>query len=238
MEKICVTLSANAGVAVHFGGRRIWVDALLDEKEPGFSTLSPQLQREMLKCEAFFKPDYICTTHCHPDHYSQKLMQTAKCLWPQAKLLLPEPELADQMLISGDRFCLKEPGITLEFIRLPHEGPQYADVKHYGLLLHADKKHVLIAGDCATASPVLAQALENLPIDLAILNFPWITLAKGREFLTKVLKPKHALICHLPFEEDDTSGYRRSARRNAEVLENQFDVRLLCDPLQTETIEI
>lgn len=238
MGKIHVTLSANAGVAVHFGGRRIWVDALLDEKEPGFSTLSPQLQREMLKCEAFFKPDYICTTHCHPDHYSRKLMQTAKCLWPQAKLLLPGPEFADQILISGDRFCLEEPGITLEFIRLPHEGVQYADVKHYGLLLHADKKRVLIAGDCATASPVLAQALENLPIDLAILNFPWITLAKGRGFLTKALKPKHVVICHLPFEEDDISGYRQSALRNTERLKEQLDVRLLWNPLQTEVIEI
>ena len=238
MEKICVTLSANAGIAVHFGGKRIWIDALLDEKEPGFSTLSPQLQQKMLQCEAFQKPDIICATHCHPDHYSRKLMHTAKCLWPQAKLLLPEPEFGDQMLINGDRFCFDEPGVALEFIHLPHEGAQYAHVKHYGLIMQAEGKHILIAGDCATASPALAQALENISIDLAILNFPWITLAKGREFLTKVLKPKHLLIGHLPFEEDDTSGYRQSALRNAEHLKDQFDVRLLWDPLQTETIEI
>ena len=45
-----VTLSANAGVAIHVCGYRIWVDALHTIKQPGFSTVDVPLQRRMLQC--------------------------------------------------------------------------------------------------------------------------------------------------------------------------------------------
>lgn len=238
MSTISVTLSANAGTAIFVGGHRIWVDALHERKEPRFSTLTPALQQRLLQTEAFFDPDYICYTHCHPDHYSQKLTRAAKALWPRAKLFLPEKEFADQLLVTGEEYTFEGQGIALRFIRLPHEGSQYADVKHYGLIISGAGCNILCTGDCATASPVLSEAVGNMPIDLAILDFPWITLAKGREFLKQKLRPKHVLACHLPFAQDDISGYRSSARRSVEMLAGEMDLRLLCDPLQTEQINI
>lgn len=236
MQKICVTFSANAGVVIHVGGRRIWVDALHEEKQSGFSALDTDLQQRMLQCEAFFHPDYICATHCHPDHYSPFLTKTAKRIWPKAKLLLPEPEFAEQILVSGENFRLEDGAITLEFFALPHEGAHYADVKHYGILIQGGGKSILLAGDCATASPALERALRGRKVDLAILNFPWITLGKGRDFLKKVIQPEHLLVCHLPFAEDDVSGYRQSAQKNVALLKDDMDVRLLWEPLQTEII--
>jgi L-ascorbate metabolism protein UlaG (beta-lactamase superfamily) len=236
MQQISVTLSANAGVAIHIGGRRIWVDVLHHEKQSGFSTLDADLQQRMLQCEAFFHPDYICATHCHPDHYSPILTKTAKRIWPKAKLLLPEPEFAEQILVSGENFRLEDGAVTLEFFTLPHEGAQYADVKHYGILIQGGGKSILLAGDCATASPALAQALQGRTVDLAILDFPWVTLGKGREFVQKFLQPKHLLVCHLPFEEDDICGYRQAAKKSVDALSQQMDIRLLWNPLQTELI--
>ena len=43
MSHCQVTLSANAGIALSFGGLRVWVDALHDQKIPGFSTVTPDL---------------------------------------------------------------------------------------------------------------------------------------------------------------------------------------------------
>ena len=190
MAGISVTLSANAGVAIAFGGKKIWVDALHTEKQSGFSALTPVLQRKMLECKAFSQPDHICVTHCHPDHHSHGLMQIAKRLWPKAKLLLPEREFPDQVLIEGEIYAFSDGDLTMEFLRLPHEGAQYAHVRHYGLLLQWNGKRILIAGDCATASPALAQALRGRQVDLAILDFPWITLRKGREFLQNILRQR------------------------------------------------
>ncbi|MBP3305237.1 MAG: hypothetical protein J6L24_04635 [Oscillospiraceae bacterium] len=238
MPRVSVTLSANAGVCVAVDGHRIWVDALHEQKQTSFSTLTPDLQKRMLKHQAFFAPEHICFTHCHGDHYSRRLTAAAKTMWPGAKLYLPEPEFTDQFLVSGEEYRQEENGLTLRFIRLPHEGAEYANVKHYGLIISTEGCNILLAGDCAVASPKLAEALGDMPVDLAILDFPWATLGKGRTFLTRTLRAKHILLCHLPFWEDDTCGYRESAKRAADALAGQTDVRLLWEPLQTEEINI
>lgn len=238
MQQIRITLSANAGIAVQIGDHRVWIDALHTCKQSGFSALDADLQRTMLRHEAFFKPTYICATHCHPDHYSRELLGKATQLWPQAQLVLPEQEFAGQILVEGESLCLHDGDLSLEFIRLPHEGAQYANVKHYGILLSYHGVNVFHAGDCTTASPALARVLEGRQIDVAVLDFPWITLTKGREFVQKVLQPKHLLVCHLPFEEDDICGYRQAAKKSVDALSQQMDIRLLWNPLQTEIIEI
>jgi L-ascorbate metabolism protein UlaG (beta-lactamase superfamily) len=227
LAEIKVTLSANAGVAIQIDKHRIWVDALHNEKQAGFSAVTPELYQKILSNDAFQAPSYICVTHCHPDHYSEAMVKEASKRWPTAQLCLPLQKASK--VTDGD--------LELEFIRLPHEGAQYADVLHYGILIGFGGKHILIPGDCETASPVLAQAIGERQIDLAILNFPWVTLSKGRTFLTQCLKPKHILLCHLPFEADDANGFRKSAERNAQLLP-QMDVRLLSEPLQTEIVNI
>ncbi|MBQ9930599.1 MAG: MBL fold metallo-hydrolase [Oscillospiraceae bacterium] len=219
-----VTLSANAGVSIQLGSRRIWVDALHEIKQPGFSAVSAALFEKLLVSDAFQAPDYICVTHDHPDHYSQRMVSRACGIWPEAKLCIPQP---------GN---VRDGDLTMEFIRLPHEGAQYADVEHYGIFITAGGKHILLPGDCEVAAPALLQAAGERKIDLAILNFPWVTLARGRAFLQK-LKPGHILLCHLPFAADDVNGFRESAGRNAHLLPD-MDVRLLCDPMQTETVNI
>jgi L-ascorbate metabolism protein UlaG (beta-lactamase superfamily) len=234
VAEISVTLSANAGIALRFGSRNIWVDALHSQKQAGFSAVRDSLYRQIIEEAKLGAPDYICVTHCHPDHYCKDMLLQVKEMWPNATICMPEREVDSQILVTGDS---QNVGDGIEFIRLPHEGAQYAQVKHYGILIHWAGKHILIAGDCETASGVLAHAIGDRPIDLAILNFPWITLAKGRNFLTQVMKPKNVLVCHLPFSEDDVNGFRLSAQRNAQQL-NFADIRLLQEPLQTEVINI
>lgn len=230
--EVKVTLSANAGIVVETGGCRVWVDALHNQKTEGFSTLTPQLLGEMEGQEPFMHPDAICYTHCHPDHYSAVLTAYAKKLWPKAALVLPEPEFPDQITVSGERFCWSLPGGNLQFLRLPHEGEHYRNVRHYGLLLQAETVNILISGDCAVGSEALARAVSGIPIHLAILDFPWLTLKKGREFVEKILQPECIMLYHLPFLKDDTAGYRDSAARWKALYPR--DVRLLQEPFQTE----
>lgn len=232
--EISVTLSANAGVAICTDSCRIWVDAIHNRKEPGFSTVTPDLQQKMLKHDAFRDPEHILFTHCHPDHYSHSLAAAASKLWPNARLYLPEQVFPGQVLISGQS-CNLSRDVTVSFIKLPHEGAQYAQVLHYGAIIRIRGKNLLVAGDCATASQVLAKVLAEEKIHLAVLNFPWITLKKGRAFLQENLPNAKLLICHLPFAEDDINGYRQAARKAAAECPN---VRLLSEPLQTETVNI
>ena len=228
-----VILTANAGVVLEWKGHVIWVDALHTEEIPGFSTVSPTLWKRMQT--VLPPPELLCFTHCHPDHYSFRLASEARMIWPAAKLALPRQDFGDQLLIAGEETRFSGEGMALRFLRLPHDGPDYKDVPPYGLLFSDGISHILIAGDCETASPSLLKRLNGFSIDLAILNFPWITLRKGRRCLEDVLRPRHLLLCHLPFPENDANGYLDAAFRAAETI-NLPDVRLLTRPLQREEI--
>lgn len=232
-----VTLSANAGVALDFGGLRVWVDALHDEKVPGFSTVTPALWAAMRAHPAFAAPDLLFFTHCHPDHFSERLAREALDLWPRAKIVLPEDRFPGQALLSGRRERVRLPDLTLDFIRLTHEGPRYAGKPHYGCILESRGFRVLLTGDCKLCAPELAEFLqEDGPVDLAILDFPWLTLPRGRRFVQEHIRPRTLLVCHLPFPEDDIYGYRTAALKSAPLL-GGTDVRLLEKPFQQEILE-
>lgn len=235
MSHCTITLSANAGILLAWNGHKIWVDALHDKPTDGFSSVSPALWAQMRTSAAFAPPDLLCFTHCHTDHYSRGLAEEAKALWPSAKLVLPQREFDDQLLLTGDEARFSDSGLTLRFLRLPHEGAAYAAVPHSGLLLSDGRFTILISGDCEVASPTLTRRLDNVPVDLAILDFPWLTLRKGRRYVQEVLRPRHLLLYHLPFPADDTNGYLEAARRAVELTDLP-DVRLLSRPLQQELV--
>ena len=218
-----LTLSANAGGALQLEQHRLLIDALHEGKLPGFSTLDHNLRQQVLNHPDFENPELICLTHTHPDHYSESMIRKAQTAWPCARLCLPE---VGREVICGD--------LRLTYIPLTHEGAEYENLPHFGILIHWQGKHILIPGDCRVADTGLLQTVDGLTIDLAILNFPWLTLKKGRDCLEKALQPKQCVFWHLPFECDDINGYRHSA----EMALYQHPGQLLYNPLQTIELEI
>lgn len=236
MSHCMVTLSANAGVSLALGQTRIWIDALHSQQVPGFSALSHARWVRLQEHPAFQSPDLICFTHCHKDHYDRDLARQACKLWPRAKLILPEPEFDRQLLLDKPAVDVRFQDIVLHFFQLPHEGAAYAGVPHYGLLLSHGHFRILVAGDCEVAAPALRDALSGQTVDLAIVDFPWLTLPRGRAFLREVIRPLHLLICHLPFPENDCFGYRKAAEWAVGKLPEVSDIRLLQTPFQCEII--
>lgn len=216
-----LTLSANAGMCIEIGGKRIWVDALHTQKQPGFSCVDDTLQTKMLTHEAFQKPDVICYTHCHPDHYSRELTEAASRIWPQAKIILPGTDVKDT-----DRQFFSLGDVSLTFLRLPHEGTQYVDTLHYGIFIACGHENVLLTGDCAVG----CEEINGLAPQVCVVDFPWIALPKGRRALQKGICPRKIVACHIPFAQDDVNGYREAAAKAAHQMENVY---LLQEPLQS-----
>ena len=238
MCRCAVTLSANAGVVLALDGYRLWVDALHKTKVPGFSTLSPADLQTLWGHPAFAAPDALLFTHCHPDHYDKDLTAQAITRYPQAAPLLPEPEFPGVLPLHGPRDVRTLPGLRLEFARLTHEGPQFAAVPHYGCLVEQNGFRVLITGDCAVAGADLADWIGGRSIDLALLDFPWVTLRRGREFINAYIRPRHLVVNHLPFREDEVYNYLSAAAKCAALMRPTVpDVRLLTEPFQTEAFE-
>lgn len=211
-----LTLSANAGLAIEIGGKRIWVDALHTRKQPGFSCVDEDLQKKMLSHPAFQKPDVICFTHCHPDHYSRSLTEAACRIWPKAALLVPEEDMQP--------FSLDD--LRVSFFRLPHEGAQYAETLHYGIRIECEDENVLLTGDGAVG----CEEMNGMAPKVIVVDFPWISLPKGRRVLQEKIRPGKIVACHIPFAQDDVNSYREAAAKAAAQMENVY---LLQEPLQT-----
>lgn len=234
---IRVTLSANAGVSVELGGVRVRIDALHDTRVPGFSTLDSHLLRRLWSEAAFQSPDAIVYTHCHPDHYAAHLTAEACRRWPKARLFLPRKDFPEQELLSGRETAASIGGVALHFYRLTHDGMAFAGVPHYGLTITCGKDSVLLPGDCAVASPELLPVVDGRHLRLALLNFPWITLRRGQDFLREHLHADHIALYHLPFAEDDTEGFCTAADRAAQSLSGVGAVHVLDNRFQTLFIQ-
>lgn len=79
MSHCQITLSVNAGVALHLGAMRVWSDALHDRRVVGFSTVTPERWNILQAHPDFASPDLLFFTHCHPDHYSPRPDRAGDC---------------------------------------------------------------------------------------------------------------------------------------------------------------
>ena len=233
---ITVTLSANAGVSLQFRSAKIWIDALHDTKMPGYSALGALQLRQMQDSAAFTDPDAMIFSHCHADHFSQSLAAKAMEKWPQAHVFLPESRLSGAEVLTGDTVKSRIGDVDITFVKMGHMGDHYADVAHYCVFLEEDGFTVLFAADTALGSKQLQAACLGRRIDAALMPFPWVTLRLGRRFIEKYIRPEHLLLLHLPFEGEDTEGYRAATEKYAPALADCPDVRILGSFLQQEII--
>ena len=173
---------------------------------------------------------YVIATHDHADHYSARWTEAFLAAHPTAQFIGAvsddrAPKLIGtanhtlSILLHGERPTYYLPGITLEFLQLPHEGAEFAAVANYGCLVTFTGRYgskpcrVLFVGDAKPADPAIADWISGRSIDLALLNFPWIALPKGRRFLDEHLPGTEIAVLHLPYEQDDRNHYNQAAER-------------------------
>ncbi len=220
-----VFYTANAGFFLTVGDITLAADPFPRRADRGFSALSEEDFQTLCTTENISSPRYIIITHEHPDHYSRSRTDAFLTHHPSSRLIgALEPKqlpatASSPLLLTGDRHTYYFPGITLEFLRLPHEGESFAQVLHYGCIATFTGPapcRVLFLGDAKPADPIIADWLNGRKIDLALLNFPWVTLPKGRKFIEEHLSSAKIGILHLPYEQDDRNGYVPAAEAAVE----------------------
>lgn len=236
MAKCRVTLIANAGVMIECNGAKVFSDALHRSKTQNFSTVDESRQQRIFSDPAFANADAMIFTHRHPDHYSKTLITRMKEYSPGIELISPINEFDDMLLIDKpeQRFHLKK--FTVDTMRLTHSGAEYVNLPHYGFLIDFGGFTVLNTGDGMIADTALIRWLSGRRIDLALFPFPWLTLKRGRDFISQFIKPRHIMYFHLPFAEDNISCYREYSFKALPLMSSPDDVRLLCEPWQVEEI--
>ena len=247
MEMIRLIPTANAGAVLWLNGLCIWADVLNEENEGGYEVLS-DAHFEKLLTDPSFRPDAILFTHRHHDHYSPERLLRAAEAFPDAPVYAGGAHSEGKILeIRGARGS-----VTLRTIPLPHDGVRFKDVLNDALLLESPAGNVLIPGDCPVACPALLETLLGasaedpaetpseaqekavFPVGLALLNFPWLSLGKGRKALS-ALDPGHVFFFHLPAPEEDAFHYREQAERMLSMYGRGHDWRIAGKPFSEES---
>ena len=236
MNDRTVLFTANAGFIVSANGITLAVDAFPRIADRGFSALPAEHFQQLCQNPDLADVRYVIATHDHKDHYSKQWNEQFLSCHPQTRFIgavedgrtpntmstqLERSLTHFPILLQSDHPTYYLPGITLEFLRLPHEGAEFANVDNYGCLAtftgNGSRKacRILFLGDAKPADPAIADWIAGRSVDLALLNFPWVALPKGRDFIEKYLSGAHIGVIHLPYEKDDRNHYVAATKRAA-----------------------
>lgn len=207
MNTARITLTANAGIIIETGQKTVLIDAL-HEEDGVYGGLNRDMQEKLWQRFELHQPDlYICT-HKHPDHHSEDLVRQAKERWNKCVFLVPDH--SDSFTFNGD-------GFTLQAVRTPHDGKKLRNEPNHAFFLQIGSLSTLAPGDCSTRDAAcLTELTHGKTVDLAVLNFPWITLNKARRFVDESLRPRSIAIVHLPHSGSDMERYCAAALAAAE----------------------
>lgn len=242
--------SVNGGICVVCpDGKKVWVD-FTPGKTVLWEELTPEDWETVKNDSTVFPPDLVLTTHCHSDHFSPERTEELLRLCPDAQIFVPAwrtpsdtcqhvipADSLDVFKIAGDTETVTSGNLEIQFLRSTHSGKKYEDVPHYSILLRYGKKTIFFSGDARVMEEELTDQLEFINIDLAVLNFPWASLTKGRELVEYSIRPSHVFLVHLPAREKDIYSYREAAENGAGLL-NVPDVRLFLTHFQEEVFDL
>ncbi|MDO4960385.1 MAG: hypothetical protein Q4E57_00810 [Eubacteriales bacterium] len=243
MPSYIFALTANAGLAITFPSAIIWVDALHAYKAPGYSTVTPEIWNAVTRDPDYVGkelagPDAIAFSHCHIDHFTSDIVREASALWPNAALMLPEKYFPDQIYVSGHKHTVNVNDVELKFIRTHHSTKRHHDKVHYSLLLKSNGTNIFIPADSSMSDSAMHHYAVNTDIDIAIVDYSWAMLSRGREIIENDLKPKHLIVYHLPFTEDDAFGHRKLVDDGIKEISSVDDIRVMGERFQKEIITV
>lgn len=226
------TLIANAGVLVEMCGVKILVDALHRRKTEQFSRVGKDLFDKIVTGKGEFAHiDLMLNTHDHPDHYDADGMRAFIANHPETNVLSPARLAGPNVYrLAGEEHRLDFGDIHARAKKLVHDGPQYAHIPNYGFVVEVCGWRGLFLGDAAMNEVSVGGLVAGEKIDAAFLNFPYVTLVRGKRLVREVIRPKNVVVFHLPFAEDDIGNYRRVTKYIVEKdAETMPPVRVLWD---------
>ena len=215
MAKDYAVLTANAGLLISVGSKKLLIDALHNEKTKRFSSVSPEVSKKVISGEDEFDHiDYMIVTHDHPDHASSVLINNFLKNHPETHVFAPMRGLITDnlhnLMLPNESFSIN--GDTFVFKKAVHDGEEYKNVLNYAGIVTIDGRKITFFGDAAITKTLATEDFTNDDIDIGIYNFPFITLTRGRDIIKK-MNPKVSILCHLPFEHDDINGYLPVTKR-------------------------
>ena len=251
MDKtLSVTLVANGGLLLEYGGTRMLLDGIFGREGHPFSAPSPEtLEKLAAGEEPFGQIDVLLFSHNHPDHFSPELTLAFLKRRPVRGVFLPDSrtvtesglpaflaernipcaQLSDQTDRMGFRIT---PEITVRAFRTLHLDRKFEKVKHFCYLISFGGKNLLFTADLDYVTEDLSR-LNGVPLEAVFLNPLFFGALSREKFFRGQLEPRQFLVYHVPFPGEDTMGIRTGLEKDlARWPAEKPPVTVLDKPLQ------
>ena len=230
-------LTANAGLLLNIEGKTVLLDAVHTGSQRFSGVTDDVLDTVISGGGDFAHIDYMIITHDHPDHVSLRHVSRFLKSHPETAVFSPLKNIYGehvyQLFLPSEKYSFGED--SFYFRNLVHDGIEYRDVRNYGGVMSIAGRKISFFGDAGIENIQLTDELSG-GFDLAIYNFPFLTLTKGREIIKK-MHPEECIICHIPFDYDDINGYYDSVQRVYEKHElNLPPMHVMREELKKEII--
>ncbi len=230
-EILRVTLVANAGLLLEYGGVTLLLDGIYGREGHPFSTLSDEVWQRMLSgAHPFERIDYLLFTHAHPDHFSPEMTLEFLAHRSVRGAFLPdtrsvrESGLAEVLARGGTPAVLLseatdhaayqiEPEVGVRAFRTLHLDKEFARVRHFCYLVTFGKKRVLFTGDVDYVHEEFRQ-LGSEPLRAAFVTPLFFNVLRTGRFFHGVLNADMICVYHVPFRQDDSMDMRPRLRRD------------------------
>jgi len=183
--------TANAGILLALDGVSILFDGVSRE-----GTAYPATSVDMQDALIQNKPDVLCFSHMHPDHYDKDFALRYKNEIGGAIIGPVEHELG--ALTGSVQIC----NIKISAINTRHIGKVGINVPHTSFIVEGSSC-VWFLGDAAVLQ--WKNRCDLSKPDVLIVPFAYATTATSWE-ITKSLGAKHIVVVHMPDKQTDPYG--------------------------------
>lgn len=203
-----LTSLCNAGVLMEYAGCSLLVDGIAQDFR-GFDGLPQPLFQKMMRGEsAFASLGGVFFTHCHPDHFDPVRTEQLREARPGCQFWIPDEKTFSQGCIQCGPF-------SVCYYETPHMPQDYAQVRHFVLLVTAGEETVYFAADALLDAGLHRRILRQLRPDEIFVNPVYLAVAETRQLLEK-LQPRQLFVYHIPSDLSDRNRIRRKAQRSVE----------------------
>ena len=234
LEKVKLTLIANAGVLLEYKGLRYLIDGIHTNDDLEFNGVPQTLLGQMLCGSGELADiDYLLFTHEHIDHFMAGLTQTYLQNNRVQGIVVPAQgggrlaalkeyaeftgvETIAPVIADGESYktTLGEAKLTVAGMR--HMGAQFRNVQSCSLLLNFDGKSLLFTGDSDHIPKWFETALAGEKVDVMFVN-PLFYLNPMGQAVIEQIAPSTVVIYHLAqAEEGVISPFERAVLAEAQ----------------------
>jgi L-ascorbate metabolism protein UlaG (beta-lactamase superfamily) len=217
VAQVEVTYIANEGFCLEGGGKKILIDALLDEGLPGYAGVPDSMRPALEGAEAPFDGvDLLLATHHHGDHFGPQAvsrhlraspgvqfvstpqsMEALKKTLGNGPLILERAQAVEPE--EGESVRLQVNGIEVQVLNLHHGRRRRPAVQNNGYLVRIGGLKILHMGDTeATAEDFRPYALAAEKIDIAFVPVWFLSTEEWLQVVRDEIKPRHIVVMHIP----------------------------------------